>query len=97
LAVSADLKAVQPEAAAFESQSDGVVDMMKDLKDKMAEEKSTLETEEMNAQHAFEMMAQSLNNQIKKDIEQRTDKASTKKQKSRIPQWRKVICQTPQR
>jgi len=54
--------------------------MMKDLKDKMAEEETTLETEEMNAQHAFEMMAQSLNNQIKKDTEQRTDKASTKKQ-----------------
>jgi len=80
LAVSSDLKAVQPEPAAFESQSDGVVDMMKDLKDKMTEEKTTLETEEMNEQHAFEMMAQSLNNQIKKDTEQRTDKASTKKQ-----------------
>jgi len=80
LATSSDLKAVQPEAAAFESQSDGVVDMMKDLKDKMADEKTTLETEEMNEQHAFEMMAQSFNNKIKKDTEQRTDKASTKKQ-----------------
>jgi len=80
LATSADLKALQPEQKGFESQSDGVVDMMKDLKDKMAEEKTTLETEEMNEQHAFEMMVQSFDNKIKKDTEQRNDKASTKKQ-----------------
>jgi len=80
LAKSSEIKALQPEQKGFESQSDGVVDMMADLKDKMAEEKTTLETEEMNAEHSHQMIVQALDNQIKKDSEQRTEKASTKKQ-----------------
>lgn len=80
LATSSDLQVLQPEQKGFESQSDGVVDMMKDLKDKMAEEKTTLETEEMNEQHTFQMTIQALDHKIKKDTEQRNDKASTKKQ-----------------
>merc|ERR1719281_2242491 len=54
--------------------------MMEDLRDKLTEEKSDLETEEMNAEHEFQMVAQALDNQIKSDSEKRSEKASTKKQ-----------------
>merc|ERR1719316_1898552 len=54
--------------------------MMVDLKDKLTEEKTDLETEEMNAEHEFQMVAQAFDNQIKSDSEKRSEKASTKKQ-----------------
>jgi len=69
----------QPEAAAFESQSDGVMDMMQDLSDKVLEEKSALEKEEMQGQHAFDMTAQMFDQQIKKNSEERADKLSAQK------------------
>merc|ERR1719281_1083868 len=53
--------------------------MMEDLRDKLTEEKSDLETEEMNAEHEFQMVAQALDNQIKSDSEKRSEKASTMK------------------
>merc|ERR1719379_1878457 len=72
-------KSLQPEPAAFEGQSDGVIDMMKDLHDKMVEEKSDLEQEEMKQQHAADMVTQSLDQQIKRNADKRSEKASTKK------------------
>jgi len=75
----ASLEAGQPAAPGFESQSDGVVDMMKDLSDKVLEEKTALETEESNAQHAYDMTAQMFDQQIKKNSEERSDKLSQQK------------------
>jgi len=74
-----DVKA--PEAASFESQSGGVVDMMVDLQDKLREQTASSETEEMNAQHACDMMMQSLTDQIEGHHALRGRKASTKKGK----------------
>jgi len=71
----------QPEPAAFESQSGGIVDMMKDLEDKLVSEKGDLETEEMQAQHSYDMLAQGLDQQIKKASEESDEKTINKKQK----------------
>merc|ERR1719424_1308785 len=55
LAVSA------PEANAYEFQSSGVVEMLEKLNDKFIAERTTLEKEEMNSKHAFDMLMQDLN------------------------------------
>merc|ERR1719262_694997 len=49
LAVSA------PEANAYEFQSSGVIEMLEKLLDKFIDERTTLEKEEMNSKHAFDM------------------------------------------
>merc|ERR1719478_2069418 len=58
LAVSA------PEANAYEFQSSGVVEMLEKLLDKFIDERTTLEKEEMNSKHAYDMLMQDLNAQI---------------------------------
>jgi len=80
LATRSGLDEEQPDAQAFEGQSDPTIGMMNDLSSKMAEEKLDLEKEEMNAQHAYEMLVQSFDNQIASDTELRTNKAITMKQ-----------------
>jgi len=70
----------QPEAVAFESQSGGVLGMMQDLEAKMKDEKIELENREMNEQHAFDMLAADLKDQIKNDQSSRASKASAMKQ-----------------
>jgi len=74
-------KSLQPEPAAFESQSDGIVDMMKELEDKLVEEKAECEKTEMQEQHGYDMLAQGLDQQIKKATEERSDKSSLMKKK----------------
>merc|ERR1719327_1104280 len=54
LAVSA------PEANAYEFQSSGVIEML----EKFIDERTTLEKEEMNSKHAYDMLMQDLNAQI---------------------------------
>merc|ERR1719446_1183508 len=54
LAVSA------PEANAYEFQSSGVVEMLERLLDKFIDERTTLEKEEMNSKHAYDMLMQDL-------------------------------------
>merc|ERR1719326_2711118 len=54
---------------------------MKELEDKMSEEKVDLEKEEMQEQHEYAMTAQALDDQIKRASEKRAEKASTKKSK----------------
>merc|ERR550537_512817 len=53
-----------PEANAYEFQSQGIIDMLQKLLDKFTEERTTLEKEETQAQNAFEMLMQDLENQI---------------------------------
>jgi hypothetical protein len=53
-----------PEAAAYESQSGGVIEMLEKLKVEFAGKKSTLDKEEMNAQHAYEQIMQMLTDSI---------------------------------
>jgi hypothetical protein len=61
---------------AYESKSGGVVDMLKDLKEKFLEEINKLEKEEMETKHAYDMEALTLTDQIKYAEKERATKAS---------------------
>jgi len=58
------LDVAAPEAAAYEFQSKGVIDMLEKLLTKFSDEQTTLEKEEMINNNAFEMLMQSLKAQI---------------------------------
>merc|ERR1719362_936449 len=75
LAVSA------PEAAGYEFQSQGVIEMLEKLLDKFIEERTVLEKEEMNSKQAFEMLVQDLKAQIDQAKQDRTEKTETKAKK----------------
>merc|ERR1712159_708402 len=75
LAVSA------PEANAYEFQSSGVVEMLEKLLDKFIDERTTLEKEEMNSKHAYDMLMQDLKAQIAQATQDRDEKAETKAKK----------------
>merc|ERR1711865_201304 len=75
LAVSA------PEANAYEFQSSGVVEMLEKLLDKFVDERTTLEKEEMNSKHAYDMLMQDLNAQIAQGTADRGSKAESKAKK----------------
>jgi len=72
----------QPQATTvnFESKSGGIVQMMDDLKEKLEDERTKLEQEEMAKQHSFDMMAASLTDAINQQTDSRSDKTATKKQ-----------------
>merc|ERR1719199_1074892 len=72
LAVSA------PEANAYEFQSNGVIEMLEKLLDKFIGERTTLEKEEMNSKHAYDMLMQDLNAQIAQATKDRDEKAESK-------------------
>merc|ERR1719333_418239 len=72
LAVSA------PEANAYEFQSSGVVEMLEKLLDKFVDERTTLEKEEMNSKHAYDMLMQDLNAQVAQGEKERNAKAEAK-------------------
>jgi len=61
-----------PEANAYEFGSGGIVDMLEKLKTKFVDELKALEKEEMQAQHAFEMLHQDLDDQIETAKEDRS-------------------------
>jgi len=75
LAVSA------PEAAGYEFQSQGVIDMLEKLLDKFMAERTQLEKEEMNSVHAYKMLIQDLTAQIEQATQDRTEKSETKAKK----------------
>merc|ERR1712224_428170 len=72
LAVSA------PETNAYEFQSSGVIEMLEKLLDKFIDERTTLEKEEMNSKHAYDMLMQDLNAQIAQATQDRDEKAENK-------------------
>ena len=75
LAVSA------PEASGYEFQSQGVIEMLEKLLDKFIDERTVLEKEEMNSQHAFDMLIQDLTAQLEQAKHDREEKAETKAKK----------------
>jgi len=75
LAVSA------PEAYGYEFQSHGVIEMLEKLLDKFISERTTLEKEEMNTKHAYDMLMQDLTAQIAQSQQDRDEKATTKAKK----------------
>merc|ERR1719271_393274 len=75
------LDVTAPEANAFETQSGGVVDMIEKLQEKMEDEKADLERQEMNEKHSFQMMMQSLADQLSQMGQSRAQKAIQLKDK----------------
>merc|ERR1712061_382394 len=69
------------EANAYEFQSSGVVEMLEKLLDKFIDERTTLEKEEMNSKHAYDMLMQDLKAQIAQATQDRDEKAETKAKK----------------
>merc|ERR1719199_1549591 len=70
-----------PEAAGYEFQSGGVVEMLENLKDKFEDELRDLEREEMNAEHAYELMSVDLKASIKQADGEMNAKAKIKSEK----------------
>ena len=53
---------------AYKSRSDGIVDVLQDLKEKAEEDLSTLRKAETNDRHNYEMLKQSLEDQVAADM-----------------------------
>jgi len=70
-----------PEAAGYEFQSGGVVDMLENLKEKFEDELRDLEKDEMNAEHAYELMSVDLKASIKQADAEMSAKAKIKSEK----------------
>merc|ERR1719263_818047 len=70
-----------PEAAGYEFQSGGVIDMLENLKEKFEDELRDLEKEEMNAEHAYELMSVDLKASIKQADAEMNAKAKIKSEK----------------
>merc|ERR1719262_1895948 len=75
LAVSA------PEANAYEFQSQGIIDMLQKLLDKFTDERKTLEKEEVDSKHAYELLMQDLTTAVENTTASRDEKAATKAKK----------------
>jgi len=69
---------VQPEADAYEFQSGGVVEMLEKLLDKFRDELNTLEMDEKQAQHNYDMQALQLKDSIKFAEKEREEKQAEK-------------------
>jgi len=78
-AMSEGIDSSAPEAAAFETQSGGIVGLMEELEEKLIAEKAQIEAEEMNKQQAHDMMVQSLSSEIKMQTDAINAKTSQKK------------------
>jgi len=75
------LAVTAPEANGYEFQSSGVVEMLEKLLDKFIDERTTLEKEEMNSKHAYDMLMQDLKAQIAQASKDRDEKAESKAKK----------------
>merc|ERR1719460_1869077 len=79
MALGADpLSVTAPQAAGYEFQSGGVVEMLENLRDKFQKEKNDLEKDEMGAEHAFNLMQMELKDSISAAENMRATKAKMK-------------------
>merc|ERR1711972_235444 len=62
-----DMEFGAPTAAAYKSKSGGIVEILEDMKDKADAELSELRKAESTAKHNFDMMEQSLEDQMSAD------------------------------
>merc|ERR1719359_1488431 len=67
-----------PDAKAYESQSGGILDTLEDMKEKAVAMRNDGQKAEMNAKHAYEMLAQSLKNSIAQDKKEMGEAKATK-------------------
>merc|ERR1719160_1788313 len=72
-----------PQANAYEFQSGAIVEMLQKLLDKFDAERTTLEREEKNARHAFQMLVQDLTASIEQDTAAIADKKEMKAKKEK--------------
>jgi len=75
---SADLEPGAPEVAAYESQSGGVLSLLKSLLKKFKNELAATEEDEANQAHEFALVELHLSNTIEKDTADRDEKAVEK-------------------
>merc|ERR1719277_1284846 len=75
------LAVTAPDAYGYEFQSHGVVEMLEKLLDKFIDERTAAEKEEMNTQHAYDMLMQDMKAQIEEATQDRTEKAEFKAKK----------------
>jgi len=95
LDVANPLDVAAPEAHSFDSQSGGVVGMMNELHDKLEDETTTLTSEEMEAKHTYQMIAQTLTDSMEKMTATRSRRASTKKEKeAEAAEWKGELADT---
>merc|ERR1719421_817807 len=73
-----NLAVAAPEANAFESQLQGIIDMLSGLATKFDKERTTLEKQEEDAKHAYDMLSMDLKNSIDAATESRTEKSEKK-------------------
>eukprot|EP00746_Dinoflagellata_sp_MGD_P153615 gnl/MRDRNA2_/MRDRNA2_84343_c0_seq2.p1 gnl/MRDRNA2_/MRDRNA2_84343_c0~~gnl/MRDRNA2_/MRDRNA2_84343_c0_seq2.p1 ORF type:complete len:720 (-),score=259.46 gnl/MRDRNA2_/MRDRNA2_84343_c0_seq2:21-2180(-) len=84
-----------PEANAYENQSGGIVDMLKNLQDDFRKKAKECEKAEMNAKHAFDMIVQDLTDSISRansDIEEKT--AEKEKKIQQIAEDKSLLAAT---
>merc|ERR1719407_219723 len=74
----ADSEAGAPAAATYKSQSGGIVDVLEDLKEKAEAELADARKAESNAKHNYEMMKQSLEDQMAADTKDLNEEKSAK-------------------
>merc|ERR1719151_541072 len=75
------LAVTAPEAYGYEFQSQGVIEMLEKLLDKFIDERTVLEKEELNSQHAFDLLIQALTAPPAQAKQDREEKAETKAKK----------------
>jgi len=75
-----ELKQPQAKAVAYESKSGAIVDMIKEMQEKVEGELSALRKKEMGEAHEFKMLEQNLNNEITHSKEALAAASSTKSQ-----------------
>merc|ERR1719150_2891616 len=67
-----------PESAVYKSHSSGIVDVLEDMKEKAEGSLSDLRKEETNSKHNFEMLKQSLEDQMAADTKDMEDEKAAK-------------------
>jgi cell division septum initiation protein DivIVA len=75
------LEVSSPEANAYEFQSSKIIEMLEKLLDKFMDERTTLEKDEVDSLHAFEMLISDLKHQIDEATTDRDEKAGRKAKK----------------
>jgi len=70
-----------PEAAGYEFQSHGIIEMLEKLLDKFIDKRTETEKTEMNTKHAFELLIQDLTAQVEQGTTDRGEKAVSKSKK----------------
>jgi hypothetical protein len=72
------LDVAAPDAAGYEFQSHGVIEMLEKLHDKFIDERTGLEKQETNSKHAHDMLQQDLKAQIDQATADHSDKSQNK-------------------